>query len=418
MMDAIKNTGEGQSKQGRAKWEVADIFRQYGEAYRLKHGLPHSHLKVMHDIVACRTAYLGGHLEQFDSCGFERNAYNSCRNRHCPKCQALTKARWLEARKAELLPTTYFHNVFTLSHEINPIALCNKKVVFAILFKAVSETLLQFGRNPRNGLGGKLGFIAILHTWDQTLRDHFHLHCLIPAGALSLDEGHWIAGRDNFLFRVELLSGVFKGKFITYLQKAFEKAELMFPGKTEPLGTPDGFKDLKNRLWAQNWVVYSKPPFAGPEKVLDYLGRYTHRVAISNHRIVEVENGGVTFHYRDRKHNDTVKLMTLEADEFIRRFLLHVLPNGFMRIRHFGFLANRRKGKDLSRCRQLLGLSPQVPEPSKKTNQELMLELTGIAINRCPCCGKGTMRIITELPKPLPVPFNVLPHQPLIWDSS
>jgi len=291
-------------------------------------------------------------------------------------------------------------------------------VIFDILFKAVSETLLQFGRNPTNGLGGKLGFITILHTWDQTLMDHFHLHGLIPGGVLSLDESQWIAGRENFLFRVELLSEVFQGKFIDYLEKAFEKGNLIFPGNTEPLGTPRGFKDLKNRLWAQNWVVYSKPPFAGPEQVLDYLGRYTHRVAISNHRIVEVKNGTVTFHHRDRKDNDTAKLMTLEADEFIRRFLLHVLPNGFMRIRHFGFLANRRKSKDLSRCRELLGLSAQVPEPSKKTNQDLMLELTGIDINKCPCCGKGTMRIITELPKPLDGPFNVLPHQPPIWDSS
>ena len=417
-MDAIKHTVEEQAQQGRAKWEVADIFRQYREAYRLKHGLPASHLKVMHDIEVCRTSSLGGHIEQCDSCGFERNAYNSCRNRHCPKCQALTKARWLEARKAELLPVVYFHNVFTLPHEINPIALCNKKVIFDILFKSVSETLLQFGRNPKNGLGGKLGFIAILHTWDQTLMDHFHLHCVIPSGCLSLDDSQWIAGRENFLFRVELLSGVFQGKFIHYLEKAFEKGKLIFPGKTQPLGTSKGFRDLKNQLWAKNWVVYSKPPFAGPEQVLDYLGRYTHRVAISNHRIVDVKNGKVTFQYRNRKDNNTLKLMTLEADEFIRRFLLHIVPDGFMRIRHFGFLANRWKKQNLSRCRELLGLSPQLPEPSKKSNQELMLELTGIDVNKCPCCKKVTMRIISELPKLSDVPFNVLLNQPQIQDSS
>ena len=417
-MNAIKHTVEEQAQQGRAKWEVADIFRQYREAYRLKHGLPASHLKVMHDIEVCRTSYLGGHIEQCDSCGFERNAYNSCRNRHCPKCQALTKARWLEARKAELLPVVYFHNVFTLPHEINPIALCNKKVIFDILFKSVSETLLQFGRNPKNGLGGKLGFIAILHTWDQTLMDHFHLHCVIPSGCLSLDDSQWIAGRENFLFRVEPLSEVFQGKFIHYLEKAFEKGKLIFPGKTQPLGTSKGFRDLKNQLWAKNWVVYSKAPFAGPEQVLDYLGRYTHRVAISNHRIVDVKNGKVTFQYRNRKDKDTLKVMTLEADEFIRRFLLHVLPNGFMRIRHFGFLANRRKKKDLSRCRELLGLSAQLREPTEKTNRELMLELTGIDLAKCPCCGKGTMRIMAELPKLLDFPLNVLPSQPQIWDSS
>ena len=430
-MDAIKHTVEEQAQQGRAKWEVADIFRQYGEAYRLKHGLPASHLKVMHDIEVCRTSYLGGHIEQCDSCGFERNAYNSCRNRHCPKCQALTKARWLEARKAELLPVVYFHNVFTLPHELNPIALCNKKVIFDILFKSVSETLLQFGRNPKNGLGGKLGFIAILHTWDQTLMDHFHLHCVIPSGCLSLDHSQWIAGRENFLFRVEPLSEVFQGKFIHYLEKAFEKGKLIFPGKTQPLGTSKGFRDLKNQLWAKNWVVYSKAPFAGPEQVLDYLGRYTHRVAISNHRIVEVKNCksarhrshsgeavGVTFQYRDRKDNDTPKVMELEVDEFIRRFLLHVLPNGFMRIRHFGFLANRRKKKDLSRCRELLGPSAHLAKADTKTTQELMLELTGIDLAKCPCCQKGTMRVIAEIPQYSGVSFNGLAHQPHIWDSS
>jgi hypothetical protein len=418
MLSVIKHPKQEEASQGRPKWEVADIFCEYGQAYRSKHPLPPGHLKVMHDIEVCRTAYLGGHIEQCDSCGFERNAYNSCRNRHCPKCQALAKARWLEARMAELLPVTYFHNIFTLPHKINPIALCNKKVIFDILFKSVSETLLQFGRNPKNGLGGKLGLIAILHTWDQTLLDHFHLHCLIPGGVLSFDGSTWIAGRENFLFRVELLSVVFQGKFIDNLEKAFEKGKLIFPGKTEPLGTPKGFKGLKNQLWAKNWVVYSKPPFAGPEQVLDYLGRYTHRVAISNHRIVAVENGKVTFHYRDRKDNATLKVMTLEADEFMRRFLLHIVPNGFMRIRHFGFLANRRKKKDLSRCRELLGLSAHLPKADTKTTQEFMLELTGIDLNKCPYCKKGTMKFIAEIPQYSRVSFNDLVHQPHIWDSS
>ncbi len=210
--------------EGRSKYEMADIFRHYGEEYRITHLLPPSHLKVMHDIEVCRTAYLGGHIEKCDSCGFERYSYNSCRNRHCPKCQSLTKARWLEARKAEVLPVAYFHNVFTLPHEINPIALCNKKIIFAILFKAVSETLLEFGRNPKNGLGGKIGFIAILHTWDQTLMDHFHLHCVVPAGALSFDGSQWTDAKKDFLFPVKALSKVFRGKFIHYLEKAFENA--------------------------------------------------------------------------------------------------------------------------------------------------------------------------------------------------
>jgi len=397
---------------------MADILRQYGQPYRLNHPLPPSHLKVMHDIEVCRSAYLGGHIEKCDACGFEGHAYNSCRNRHCPKCQALTKARWLEARKAELLPVTYFHNVFTLPHELNPIALCNKKVVFDILFKSASETLLEFGTNPKNGLGGKLGFIAILHTWSQTLLDHFHLHCVIPAGALSSDGSRWIAGRDNFLFHVEALSKLFQGKFIHYLQIAFAKGRLTFPGNTEPLGTPDGFSHLKNQLWKKDWVVNSKEPFAGPEEVLDYLGRYTHRVAISNHRIVEVENRKVTFRYRDRKDSDTIKLMTLETDEFIRRFLLHVLPDGFMRIRHFGFLANRSKKQDLGHCRQLLGLPPQLPKPSEKTSRELMLQLTGIDVTKCPCCKKGTMKVIAEIPKFSDPLTDLLPNQPQIQDSS
>jgi len=422
---------EEEVPQDKPKLEVADIFREYGEAYRVSHPLPPTHLKVMHDIEVCRTAYLGGHIEQCDSCGFERNAYNSCRNRHCPKCQALTKARWLQARKAELLPVTSFHNVFTLPHELNPIALCNKRLVFGILFKSVSQTLLQFGKNPKNGLGGRLGFIAILHTWDQTLMDHFHLHVVVPGGALSLDGSQWIASRENFLFRVEPLSEVFRGKFMHYFEKAFEKGELIFPGNTEPLGTQKGFKDLKKRLWAKDWVVYSKKPFGGPEQVLDYLGRYTHRVAISNHRIINVENGkparhrsrsgeagGVSFQYRDRKDNDTIKVMTLEADEFIRRFLLHVLPDGFMRIRHFGFLANRSKKKDLGRCRELLGLSPELPQPSKKTTQQLMLELTGIDLTKCPFCKKGTMKVIGEIPEFSGGFLNAAFSEPKKKDSS
>jgi hypothetical protein len=417
-MEAQLNYEKGkQWPRSRAKWEVADIFRQYGEAYRLKHALPPSHLKVMHDIEVCRTAHLGGHLEQCDSCGFQTNAYNSCRNRHCPKCQALTKARWLEARKAELLPVPYFHNVFTLPHELNPIALCNKKVIFNLLFKSVSETLLQFGKNPDNALGGQLGFSTILHTWNQTLLDHFHLHCVIPGGALGFDHSQWISSREDFLFPVEALSEVFRGKFMDYLKKAFKKGELSFPGNTEPHGTEQGFSQLINQLWENKWVVYSGEPFGSPQQALDYMGRYTHRVAISNHRIVSVENGKVSFTYRDRKDNDKLKIMTLDADEFIRRFLLHVLPDDFMRIRYYGFLSNRCKKKNLSKCRQLLRLSP-LPEPAEKTNQEMMLELTGIDINKCPCCGKGTMKVIGEIPKFSDTSLHDLLSEPQLNDSS
>jgi hypothetical protein len=397
MLPAINDGVEDRLPDEKPQWEVADIFRQHGEPYRLARQMPQTHLKVMHDIETCRTSSLGGHIEKCDACGFERNAYNSCRNRHCPKCQALTKARWLQARMAELLPVTYFHNVFTLPHLLNPLVLCNKKILFDILFKSASETLLKFGRNSQNGLGGKMGFIAILHTWDQTLLDHFHLHYLIAAGALSLDHSRWIAAKENFLFNVEALSKVFRGKFMDYFEQA--KDELIFPGNSHYLGTEKGFSQLKAQLWEKKWVVYSKKPFAGPEQVLEYLGRYTHRVAISNHRLVAVDNTKVSFKYRDRKDNDTLKIITLNAAEFVRRFLLHVLPDGFMRIRHFGFLANRCKSQTLSRCRKLMGLPAQLPQSPTKTTAELMLELTGIDLTKCPICQNGIMRILASTPE-------------------
>jgi hypothetical protein len=305
--------------------------------------------------------------------------------------------QWLEDRKAELLPVPYFHNVFTLPHELNPIALCNKKVIYSMLFKAVSETLLQFGSN---NMGGTLGFTAILHTWDQKLLDHLHLHCVIAGGILSRDKTRWIQTKNNYLFNVEALSMVFRGKFIESLEKAHAVGELNFPGNTAKYATAEGLTSLIRELRAKDWVVFSKKPFAGPPEVLDYIGRYTHRVAISNNRIVNVQNGKVTFTYRDRKNNDTLRLMTLEAGEFIRRFLLHVLPEGFMKIRHFGFLSNRHKKKNVQLCRELIGDNTPMPARAKKTAGELMLELTGIDITRCPCCREGTMTIIMEMPYP------------------
>lgn len=406
----------GESGQKRPHLEVADVFRQYGKDYRRVHPLPPSQRRIIRAIELCRTPALGGHVEQCDTCGFERHAYNSCRNRHCPKCQALAKARWLEARMAELLPVAYFHNVFTLPHEINPIALCNKKVVFDILFKAVAETLQEFAADPKHRLGGKIGFTAILHTWDQKLLDHIHLHCVIPAGVLSSDGSHWTHARKNFLFHVKALAEVFRGKFICFLRQAFADGKLIFPGKTAAFATQEGFSRLIVQLYQKNWVVYSKAPFAGPKKVLDYLGRYTHRVAISNYRILAVENGSVTFSYRDRRDGNKRKVMTLKAEEFIRRFLLHTLPASFMRIRHFGFLANRSKQRDLPRCRELLGLSAEIPEPTEKSNEELMYQLTGEKLTKCPCCKKGNMHVVAELPKLSPV-ISERP-QPPILDSS
>ncbi len=335
-------------------------------------------------------------MEECDTCGFEHPAYNSCRNRHCPKCQSLAKARWLLKQNSELLPVGYFHLVFTLPHDLNPLILANKRVLLTFLFKAVSETLLDFGRTH---LRGQLGFITVLHTWDQTLNDHFHLHCLIPAGALSFDQSRWVSVRKNFLFSVKALSQVFRGKFLDLLRRAYDQGTLNFRGSSTALARSEQWTQQIKALRNKNWVVYAKKPFSSPEKVLDYLGRYTHRVALSNDRILSVQNGQVTFSFRDRRDKDRLKSMTLDALEFIRRFLLHVLPEGFMRIRHFGFLANRTKKQALSRCRELLGLNPALPEIPNKSTQDLMRELTGADLSRCPRCKQGTMRIVADLPK-------------------
>lgn len=382
--------------------ELAEIFRSHGESYRRNHQLPVSHLRVMRAVERCRTAALGGHMQKCDSCGFERPAYNSCRNRHCPKCQSLAKVRWLEKQKSELLPVGYFHVVFTLPHELNGLILTNKKILLSHLFKAVGETLLDFGHSR---LGGPIGFITVLHTWDQTLLDHFHLHCLLPAGALSFEQKRWSPARKNFLFPVKALSIVFRGKFLDLLKKVFDRNKLLFVGQSACLADCVAFNFLIHTLRKKPWIVYAKKPFGSPAHVLDYLGRYTHRVALSNDRIVSTCNGDVTFSYRDRKNENRKKTMTLDAHEFIRRFLLHVIPKGFVRVRHFGFLANRSKSL-LSKCRQLLNLNPALPKLPKKSVQELMLQLTGIDITRCPLCQKGTLAFLANLPVLSP------------WDSS
>jgi putative transposase/transposase-like zinc-binding protein len=381
----------------RPHWEVADVFRLYGEDYRRSRALPSSHLRIMRAVELCRTSALGGHLERCDSCGFSRPAYNSCRNRHCPKCQALAKARWLKAREEELLPVPYFHLVFTLPHELNPIALCNKAAVFDILFRAVSQTLLEFGADNERGLGGTLGVTAILHTWDQTLRDHIHLHCAIAGGALSQDGQRWTSARPDFLFPVRALSQVFRGKFLDFLKKDFQDGKLIFPGQTAELASAPAFRCLLAQLYDKKWVVYSKRAFSGPQSVLDYIGRYTHRIAISNHRLLSVEDSTVTFSYRDRRDANQRKTMSLAADEFIRRFLLHAIPTSFMRVRHFGLLANRRKKTALSRCRELLGLHPHIQRSNEKTTDELVLDLTGKDLRACPSCRAGRMQIVGDI---------------------
>ena len=392
-----------QAAGGKRSPELADIFRAYGESYRQAQPLPRAQLKVMRAIESCRTPALGGHLQQCDGCGYQQPAYNSCRNRHCPKCGSLAKAQWLEDRKADLLPVGYFHLVFTLPHELNPLILVNKKVLCDILFKAVSQTLLEFGRTHLNGL---LGFICVLHTWDQTLRDHFHLHCLIPGGALSFGLTRWTAARQTFLFSVKALSLVFRGKFLGLLERAFRKGELQFPGRTAALAEPAAFAALVHSLRQKPWVVYAKRPFSSPEKVLDYLGRYTQRVALSNNRILSLSESAegplVTFSYRDRKNGNRTRTMSLQAHEFIRRFLLHVLPAGFMRLRHFGFLANRSRKQKLDRCRVLLGLEQQPSSSPKKSARQLMLEVTGFDLARCPACHLGTLVLLAQLPAAAP----------------
>lgn len=380
--------------ENRTRPELADIFRRYGEPFEQTHRVSAAEHKVIRAVSVCRTQELGGHLDRCAGCGFERLAYNSCRNRHCPKCQSLAKAQWLEKQTSELLPVGYFHLVFTVPHELNRLILAHKKILLALLFKAVSETLLEFGQTR---LKGTLGIIAVLHTWDQKLQDHFHLHCLVPSGALSFDRSRWIAARKNFLFPFKALSRVFRGKFLALLQQACDKGKI----------PPANIEIKASRR--KNWVVYAKKPFGSPHKVLDYLGRYTHRVALSNDRILQVENGAVTLSYRDRKDGDRKKTITLEAQEFIRRFLLHVLPDGFMRIRHFGFLANRSKKQTLAQCRKLLKLDPALPQRPDQSAKDLLLKLTGIDLSRCPSCQKGTMIVVGELPR--------IANSPP-WDSS
>jgi len=395
----MKRTNKDLAFNGNEQLEVADIFRLYGEDYRLYNPLSYQQRKTMHHIEVCRTAELGGHVEQCDQCGFERIAYNSCRDRHCPKCQTLAKEQWLNDRKSELLPCGYFHFVFTLPHDLNHIVLCNKKVTLQILFTAVSETLQAFAKDPQWRLEGQLGFIAVLHTWSQTLMDHFHLHCLIPAGALSLAKDRWIPARDSFLFRIDSLAKEFRKRYLHTLKTAYLKEELIFPGNTAEFGKKQNFERVIKSLLKTKWIAYAKSPFAGPEQVLEYLGRYTHRVAISNNRIVSIDNGKVTFTYRDREQNET-REMTLDADEFIRRFLMHVLPKGFMKIRYFGFLAHKNKKQAIALLRKLINLDAKLPAKMKETLQEMMLRLTGTDITCCPKCKKGKMTLIKKLPKP------------------
>jgi hypothetical protein len=387
----------------RPKFEVADIFHRYGADYRLQHGasLSVAQRRVMTAIEVCRTAVLGGHLEQCDRCGHERNAYNSCANRHCPKCQSLARAEWIENRRSELLRTQYFHVVFTLPEQIAPIAYQNKKVVYGILFRATAETLRTIAADPKH-LGAEIGFFAVLHSWGSNLLHHPHLHCVVPGGGLSPDGTQWISCRPRFFLPVRVLSRLFRRLFLKYLIKAFDTGKLQFFSSLEPLRERRAFLRHLAPTHAIKWVVYAKRPFAGPEQVLDYVGRYTHRVAISNNRLLDIDQGKITFRYKDYRHDGQQKTMTLDAEEFIRRFLLHVLPDGFQRIRYYGFLGNRYRDEKLARCRQLLGM-PACPPPAEESKdyQDRYEELTGSSLRECPICHQGRMvTVAILLPSP------------------
>src|ERR1700674_5589751 len=371
--------------------EVADLIRTAGATFleRNRKWISWKHVKVLLAIARCRTAALGGHLDECTRCGHRATiSYNSCRNRHCPKCQTAAREQWIAARQRELLPTRYVHVVFTLPHRLAPLALQNKKVLYDLLFRASAETLREVARDPRH-LGAEIGFFTVLHTWSQKLRLHPHVHCVIPAGGLSLDHTHWVKSRDRFFLSIKVLRRVFRGKFVAALQQAFREGQLVFHGDLTLLAQPKIFAAWLRPLFRKDWVVYSKPPFGGPQYVLQYLGRYTHRVAISNHRLVAFAEDKVTFRWRDSAHQNEQKLLTLSLDEFLRRFLLHLLPEGFMRIRNFGFLANRRRATTLPLCFQLLGSAPQTEQEASSAKDATPLWL-------CPKCG-GPMRVIQRL---------------------
>lgn len=368
--------------------EVADIFQEFGSKYREKNRLPVQIHKVMNAIERCRTSALGGHIDKCDSCGHMRIFYNSCRNRHCPKCQGLAKEKWLLARERDLLPVGYYHIVFTIPKELNWVALRNKKEVYNLLFKASSETLLELGREQKY-LGAEVGFISILHTWGQNLMDHPHIHIIIPAGGLSLDHGKWIFSRKRFFIPIKVIARLFRGKFLAYYNKAYVQSRIKLDGLTKAPADLVKHQSLVSSLYEKNWVVYTKEPFSSPLSVMEYLGRYTHRVAISNQRIVRISDGKVSFKWKDYADRNKNKVMVLDGEEFIRRFLLHILPANFMKIRHYGILSNRSRKTKLGKCQEIFRIKPQ--PLVKITWQELLQKLKGIDVNICPSCGEGCM---------------------------
>jgi hypothetical protein len=393
--------------------EVADVFRRYGEAYRQQRGasLSTAQRRAMTAIELCRTAALGGHVEQCDSCGHQRIAYNSCRSRNCPKCQSLARAQWLEDRQAELLDTQYFHVVFTVPDEIAVIAHQNKAQIYDILFRAAAETLRTIAADPAH-LGAEIGFFGVLHTWGQNLLHHPHLHCVVPGGGLSSDGTRWIACRPGFFLPVRVLSRHFRRLFLAYLEKAFLAGKLAFFSSLQELHDRPAFLRHLAPVRTTEWVVFAKPPFSGPRQVLDYIGRYTHRIAISNNRLLAIDDDKVRFRWKDYRDRNRQKVMTISAEEFIRRFLLHVLPEGFHRIRYYGFLGNRHRTRKLARCRELLAMPAPEPldGPSERDHRDRYEELTGASLKQCPACHQGHMVIIQT--------FDGITTRPSIQDTS
>ena len=372
--------------------EVADVFHAHQNEFlhRWGHTVSDQQRKVLRDIGLCRTAALGTHLERCDRCSYETVAYDSCRNRHCPKCQSTARDRWLMKQAASLLPVPYAHVVFTVPEQLAPLALRNQRLFYGLLFRAASETLLEIAADPSH-LGARIGALAVLHTWSQNLRHHPHLHCLVPSGGLALDHSRWVATRPNFFLPVHVLSRMFRGKMLAFLKHAYARRQLRFPGALADLAQPRPFHSLLNLLRHKKWVVHAKPPFGGPEQVLKYLARYTHRVAIANGRLLSLDNGQVRFRWRDSRHHNRIGVMTLDAVEFIRRFLLHVLPSRFVKIRHFGLLANRNRRQALALCRFHLNATAA-------DSTELLTEQQRSALNRsCPRCKCGTMHVVARL---------------------
>ena len=382
----------------RAGPSLAQIIRTYGPAYRAAYRLLSAQQAVLRDLARCRTAALGGHREQCVNCGHSRIRYHSCRNRHCPQCQALPQAKWREAQRALLLPVPYFHVVFTLPHTLTALMRSNSRPLYALLFECVIATLRAFAHDPRH-LGAEPGMTAVLHTWGQKLDQHVHLHLIVTGGGLDAARQQWVpCKRPDFLFPVRAMSKVFRGKFLAGLRRLRQHGKLTFRGASADLLSDGVWRVFLAKLSATRWVVYAKPPFAGPESVLDYLSRYTHRIAISNERLLAADHDTVRFRYKDYAHGNALNVMELPAVEFLRRFLLHVVPRGFRRVRHYGLLANCRRTETLARCRELLAVASPPPPPPAEPLAEAVRRLMDIDIARCPQCGKATLCVVEELP--------------------